>query len=377
MRRTRSAAALPALLLLTLGGCEAQKSSSPLSPSVAGPIPGVSITAPKLLEPAQGFKYKESEQPIKLLIENASSTGVRPVTYSFEVATDTEFATKVYARSGVPPGEGGRTSVQIDRLDLGRAYYWRARADDGANTSQFATAQFEVLPKPQLNAPALVSPINGERTASRRPTLAIRNADRNAAVGDISYEFQVANDQSFATLATAGVVLEGAGQTTFTPAGDLGSDRLYYWRARGSARETTGGWAAAQTFRTPVAVAAPAPGPAPGPGPGGACVSSNPEAIVKCERSKYGRMSHDQMAAFMRAVAHSLNVNGIAGGPFGILRKAGGTNCGGYSCDVLCAGSGSGQRQYDILGDIDGAQSPGWYGPNTVPNIRVDVCEVQ
>jgi hypothetical protein len=30
-----------------------------------------------------------------------------------------------------------------------------------------------------------------------------------------------------------------------------------------------------------------------------------------------------------------------------------------------------------VLGDIDGDQSPGWFGPNTVPDIRVDRCEVQ
>ena len=375
MRRHTPAAALPAILLLSLLACEAEKSSSPLSPSVAGPIPGVSITPPKLLEPAQGFKYKESQQPIKLLIENASSNGVRPVSYMFEVATDTDFTTKVYARSGVPAGEGGRTSVQIDRLDLGRAYYWRAKADDGANSSLFATAQFEVLPKPFVAAPGLVAPVNGDRTASRRPTLTVNNADRNAAVGEIDYEFQVGTDQSFTGLASAGVVDESPGQTRFVTDVDLTADRVYYWRVRATDRETTGPWAATQSFRTPVAVATPAPSPS--PTPGGPCNSSNPEAIVQCERAKYGHMSHDQMAAFMRAVAHSLNANGIGGGPFGILRKSGGTNCGGYSCDVLCAGSGSGQRQYDVLGDIDGAQNPGWNGPNTLPGIRVDVCEVQ
>lgn len=375
MKRNPSAAALAALIL-TLGGCEAQKSSNPLSPSVAGPIPGVQISAPKLLEPAQGFKYRESEQPIKLLIENASSTGVRPVSYLFEVATDTAFTTKVFARGGVPAGEGGRTSVQIDRLDLGRAYYWRARADDGANSSQFANSQFEVLPKPQLGTPALLSPINNERVASRRPTLTIRNADRNAAVTDVSYEFQIATDQSFATLATAGVVLEGPGQTSFTPAGDLLADRAYFWRVRGSDRETTSGWAATQSFRTPLPVA-PAPAPGPSPAPGGPCVSSNPQSIVECERAKYGHMSHSQMAALMKAIAKSLNANGIGGGPYGILRKGSGTSCDGYSCDVLCVGSGTGQRQYDVLGDIDGAQSPGWNGPKTYPNIRIDVCEVQ
>src|SRR4051812_25715937 len=173
MRRHTPAAALPAVLLLSLLACEAQKSSNPLSPSVAGPIPGVQITPPKLLEPAQGFKYKESQQPIKLVVENATSNGVRPVSYMFEVATDQDFNSKVFARAGVAPGDGGRTSVQIDRLDIGRAYYWRARAEDGANSSTFSTASFEVLPKPVLNPPALVSPINNERVTSRRPTLTV------------------------------------------------------------------------------------------------------------------------------------------------------------------------------------------------------------
>src|SRR5215208_5265358 len=166
MKRQTATAAICAALSIALAGCEAQKSSNPLSPSVAGPIAGVNITVPRLVEPAQGFKYKESQQPIKLVVENATSTGVRPVLYLFEVASDPDYNNKVYARSGVPAGDNGRTSVQIDRLDLGRAYYWRAKADDGANSSQFSAAQFEVLPKPLLNAPLLVSPVNNERVTS-------------------------------------------------------------------------------------------------------------------------------------------------------------------------------------------------------------------
>jgi hypothetical protein len=94
-------AALPAVLLLALTACEAQKSSNPLSPTVAGPIAGVEITVPRLAAPAQGGKFKENQQPIKLTIENSTSTGVRPLAYTFEVATDSGFATKVFARSGV------------------------------------------------------------------------------------------------------------------------------------------------------------------------------------------------------------------------------------------------------------------------------------
>ncbi len=375
MTRITAAAALPAVFAFALAGCEAKKSSNPLSPSVAGPIAGVSITAPKLLEPAQGFKFKESQQPIKLLIENSSTTGVRPITYMFEVAADSAFQTKVYARAGVPGGDGGRTSVQVDRLDLGRAYYWRAKADDGANASQFTSAQFEVLPKASLNAPPLVSPVNNDRTTTRRPGLTVGSSDRNAAVGDLTYEFQVATDQAFGAVVASGRVGESGGQTTFTVSADLGVNLQHFWRARATDGETTSAWAATQTFRTPAA--APAPSPSPGPAPGGPCISGSPLAIVQCERAKYGHMSSSQTVEFERAVARSLNSNGIGGGPFGILRKGGGSNCNGYACDIICAGQGSGQRQWDVLGDAEGAQLPDWAGPKTGSQIRPDVCEIQ
>ena len=61
--------ALPALVLVPLFGCEAKKSSNPLSPSIAGPIAGVEITAPRLLEPGQGTRLKASQQPVRLLID--------------------------------------------------------------------------------------------------------------------------------------------------------------------------------------------------------------------------------------------------------------------------------------------------------------------
>jgi hypothetical protein len=376
MNRNFATATLCAVLSAALGGCEAKKSSNPLSPSVAGPIAGVDITAPQLLEPAQGVKYKESQQPIKLIIGNATSNGVRPVTYLFEVAADANFNSKVFARGGVPAGDGGRTSVQIDRLDSGRTYYWRAKADDGANASAFASSQFDLLPKPVLNAPGLVSPINNARATSRRPALTVNNSDRNSGVGGVSYEFQVATDQAFTRLVAAGIVDEMPGQTTFTPNGELAFDLTYFWRARASDGDTTSAWAGTQTFRG-VASPTPSPSPSPGPAPGGPCVSSNPQAIVECERAKYGHMDSGQLLQFERAVARSLNANGISGGPFGILRKGSGASCGGYSCDIICAGSGTGQRQWDILNDAEGSQGPTWSGPSTYPNIRVDVCEIQ
>ena len=264
--------ALPVLFAFALVGCEATKSENPLSPSVAGPIAGVDITAPRLLEPGQGFKVKESQQPLKLVIENSTTTGVRPIVYSFEIATDSEFQTKVYARSGIPNGDSGRTSVTVDRLDLGRAYYWRVRAGDGANSSSYSTASFEVLPKPLLNPPPQLAPINGVTTADRRPELIVGPSERNAAIGAVSYGFQISTNAAFTAIVSAGASNEGGGNTGFTPAANLAAATVHYWRVSASDGETTTSFSGVQTFKTPAA-ATPAPAPGPGPGqPGLLCI---------------------------------------------------------------------------------------------------------
>src|SRR5262249_39682710 len=157
--RCTPAAALAAAVL-ALSGCEASKSSNPLSPSVAGPIPGVEISAPKMLEPLAGQRIAVDRQPITLLIENSSSNGVRPLTYSFEIATDAAFNSRVFTRESIAPGGGGRTSLRLpDPLAAERTYFWRVRALDGANESAWASAsRFDIFTPIVIEAPALVSP---------------------------------------------------------------------------------------------------------------------------------------------------------------------------------------------------------------------------
>lgn len=286
--RSRSFTAASGLLLLALGGCQTSKSSTPTAPTVAGPIPGVNISAPALLEPAQGFKFKESQQPIRLLIENATTNGVRPLTYTFEVSSDSGFGSKVFSRSNVAPGDG-RTSVQIDRLEIGRAYYWRAWADDGANTGAVATAGFEIHPKPAVTPPGPVTPINNELLTTTTPAIRVSNATFVGPVGSLVYEFQVATDQAFTRLIAAGIIPQGAGQTTFNSS-PLTYGVTMFWRARASDGETTSAWTPTQTFRTP---APPAPAPPPGPPPpppgggGGSCALPSGPQIIACIQAKY------------------------------------------------------------------------------------------
>jgi hypothetical protein len=363
------------VLLAALAGCETAKSSTPTAPTVAGPIAGVTISAPVLLQPSSGSKFKESEQPIQLVIQNATTNGARPLTYTVEVSTDSGFGSTVFSRSNITPGDG-RTTVSLDRLPIDQKYYWRAWAEDGANVGAKVTAGFEIFPKASIGAPVAMSPGNNEEVGSTTPTIVAGNAPTVGPVGFLAYEFQVATDQAFTRLVAAGVVNEGAGQTRFNSSA-LTSGATLFWRVRAGDSETQSPWSSVQVFRTPKPVT-PSPPPS-GPVPsGGPCTSSNPMTIVQCERARYGsHMDAGTVVTFLKGLARSLTANGISGAPFGILRKNGGSSCNGYSCDIICSGNGNSQRQWDVLGDSDGAQTPAWGGPNGVPNIRVDVCEVQ
>ena len=64
-----------------LSACQVQKSANPLSPAIAGPIEGVVISTPSLLEPGQDWEMRSRDQPLKLLFANAATNGVRPLKY--------------------------------------------------------------------------------------------------------------------------------------------------------------------------------------------------------------------------------------------------------------------------------------------------------
>ena len=98
---------------------------------------------------------------------------------------------------------------------------------------------------------------------------------------------------------------------------------------------------------------------------------------MECERAKYGFMDRGQMLEFLRNVARSLNRNGIGGGPYGILRKASGNQCSGYSCDIICAGRERRSVSTTCSATSKARRVRAGARPHTWPNIRVDVCEIQ
>ncbi len=245
--------------------CDVTKSSNPLTATVAGPIPGVNITAPAIVSPTSGTKIAVDQQPITLMVSNATTNGVRPLTYVFEVATDVTFTNKVFSRDGITPGSG-QTGLKLPSpLATGRTYYWHAQALDGANSGSFSAAtNFDVFTPIVINAPTLVSPAPNSTTDSIRPNFVINDAPRSGPVGAITYLIEVADSQTFANKIAVWTAAEQPNQTTLTISTDLSYNTIYYWHVRAADPTTLGPFSTTSAFVTP-----PQPVIAPPPSGGG------------------------------------------------------------------------------------------------------------
>jgi hypothetical protein len=342
---------------IAAAGCEASKSSDILSPTVAGPIPGISITAPRALDPQAGSRVAVDQQPITLLIENATTNSPRPLNYLFEIATDAGFTNKVFTREGVAPGDGGRTSLRLpDALASGRTYYWRARAQDGANTGPYSGAvPFTVFTPVFIDRPILVAPINNA-VVSNSPTFVIGNAARSGPAGPVSYTIEISDTSSFAAR-SIWTVLEQSGQTQLVSPAGLSGGIQYFWHAR--ARDSFGNegpWSDVQSFRTD---GAPPSGGGGGPvGPWENCGSTPGVTIVECVHAAVNP-PHTVEGAFevTKRVAWLLR-----GGGAGLLIKDGGENVVTWNGRNFAAARivYPDGHLYKLLTDVPATNGPSW-----------------
>jgi hypothetical protein len=244
---------------LCLTGCETAKSANPTAPSVAGPIPGVNITAPRALEPSAGSTLVFSGEPPTLLIENAGSSGARAIWLQLEVGTDTNFQQLVHQADQIALGDNGRTSYRLPApLGAGYTYFWRTRAADGANTGPYsAISSFSVVPPVVVDAPVATSP-SGKITTNK-PEFKVTNGAISGTTG-VAYRFEVSAVGDFSNLmALITVVPNGSGTTTMTM-GELPYKSTYYWRVRASDGSVESPYSNTQSFTTPDPPAPPAGG---------------------------------------------------------------------------------------------------------------------
>jgi hypothetical protein len=264
-----------AALTLTVA-CEQAKSANPLSPAVAGPLPGVSISAPKPLEPIAGTQVVNDGRPQTLLIENAGTSGPRELWLQVELAADANFQQVLHHADRLTLGPNGRTSYRMpEPLGPGHTYYWRSRAMDGANTGPYSsTAHFAVIDPVVIEPPLPIEP-NGN-IATNRPEFRARNGKVTGPAGQVIYRFEVATaPDPAATVAVVTATPNGNGTTTMSM-GDLPWDRTFYWRVWATDGATQSPFSGVMSFKTPappapppVVVPVPTPGvPTPVPTPG-------------------------------------------------------------------------------------------------------------
>jgi hypothetical protein len=244
-----------------VAACEQVKSSNPLSPDIAGPIAGVTIGAPQLMAPVQGAQIALA-QPVSVIVDNATTNGVRPLSYVFDLATDATFQTILFTQTGITPGSAGQTTVTVRQTLPPGTYYWRVHAQDGANTGPYATSNFTVYVPVVIQPPVPVSPTNGASVASATATLVVSDSQRSGPVGSISYVFQVATDPNLINVVATGQVAETSGQTSFAIPSALASGAQYYWRAEAMDPSHTSAFSVTASFVTPAsAPSSPSSGP--------------------------------------------------------------------------------------------------------------------
>ena len=363
----KSCVRLAMLPLLVAAACVGStKSSNPLSPVIAGPIPGVGITAPTVVAPGVDAMVDTNTQPITFRVGNAETNGVRPLSYRFEIATDPNFTNHVYDRAGIPQDASGRTSLTLPGPLLPeRKYYWHARAEDGANTGPFgATSAFNLFTPVIFGAPTLLSPINDATTSTRQPRLVIGNASRSGPIERVYYAIELANSASFGTVIGAYTVPETPNQTELTVPVSLAGGQ-YFWRAQATDLSHIGPFSSVQSFRTP------AGGGGGGPfNPGGdwqGCGSTPGPEVVGCVHAAINP-SHTVEGAFevTKRVAWLLRGDGV-----GLLKKDGGENIvtwNGISFAAARIVYPNGHL-FKILSDVPGTNGPGWSDEGVDPGL--------
>jgi hypothetical protein len=207
-----------ALLALTA----ACSSATPSSPSIAAPTP---------VSPATNLIVKYQDQPVTLTAQNAVATQSGATTYTFEVATDLAFASKVQTKENVAEGANGQTSVRLDSLSASRDYYWHVRAQGAGTTGVFGpTYKFTMGAAIVINSPVPIGPLNGALT-SRRPAFRVTNATKTGPAGALTYTFEISTVPNFSSILMSGVNSEGVNETGFIPTTDLPTGTGLFWRA--------------------------------------------------------------------------------------------------------------------------------------------------
>jgi hypothetical protein len=233
---TRVMASITRFEIMSVTGVIAAGAAAVLAISCAqspnAPSGSTTVTSPALLAPANGTQIANLKQPVTLTINNAFVTESSvAVVYTFEVATDAGFVSKVQTLTASPGS--GQTSIVLNPLAPAQNYFWHARATGGGTVGTFSpTGTFAVGAALALTTPNPVGPQVGA-TPSGWPTFTVTDAVRTGPVAQLVYRFDVSTTTTFSSMVLTATVPETSGQTSFTPSINtpVPAGTLLFWRA--------------------------------------------------------------------------------------------------------------------------------------------------
>ena len=189
---------------------------------------GPTLAAPTLSLPANNA----TNVSINPTLEWNAVTGATG--YVLQVSTDNTFATTVVNQSVTG------TTYNVSGLNYNATYYWRVKATDGTNESDWSVVwSFTTMMQP-LTAVVLSAPADGANNVTLTPTL-----EWQSVATATGYEVQVSTSNTFTTTVYSGTT------TNLTQAlSGLNYNTTYYWRVRALRGSEEGPWSAVWSFTT-------------------------------------------------------------------------------------------------------------------------------
>ena len=219
-----------------IAGSDPQAFGGPSAPSAVSPVGGAEVTS---ATPALEWN-------------NAVDPNGDPLTYTFEVYSDSALTGFVGGVAGISEGSGSTTTgAPGTPLSENTPYWWRVLANDGTTDSSWSVAE-EFFVNVANEAPAMPvasSPVGGAIVTVLEATLQWSEV-ADPDLDTVDYEVEVYDDAALASLSwsASAVVGSGSGQAEVVTA-TLVENGTYFWRARGvDEHGLAGDWSVVDSF---------------------------------------------------------------------------------------------------------------------------------
>ena len=189
------------------------------------------VYAPTLMDPSDG---DDGQMPDVILNWGAVAGSGGIVMYEVQLDTSLDFTQP-------PMPQSEFTGYQSQHLLFGQQYYWRVRAIEGSEVSDWSDAfTFTIFESIALNKPS-------DNAVDQTPNVELKAKDRigaNLITGVEEYDFQADTSANF----DSPLLYEGSSETFTKVVSFLHFGETYYWRARASHASDKSAWSDTRSF---------------------------------------------------------------------------------------------------------------------------------